>query len=233
MELIRRRLGRNGQLVDGPEPNLSDPYNAVHDIKRALVDGEQCHVRGKIHVYKVTGKVQFSFNSKIFFVEELRRQYPEEAALLKLTHVLKSLTFGDVAQHLHILFRFGATDHTKFDMMNLVNDNVYAHDLERKDYFYFLKLVPHIFIDEISDEEFKSYSYSLNHNSKASQNDIGLISMIFDFTPVNMKITKHRRDLPRFLVSLCAIVGGVFVIFGLLNRFLLTLKDSVSGNKIQ
>jgi hypothetical protein len=57
--------------------------------------------------------------------------------------------------------------------------------------------------------------------------------MIFDFAPVNMKITKHRRDLPRFLVSLCAITGGVFVIFGLLNRCLLSLKDSLSGNKIQ
>lgn len=78
-----------------------------------------------------------------------------------------------------------------------------------------------------------SYSYSLNHNSKASMNDLGMISMIYDFTPVNMKITKHKRDLAKFLVNLCAIVGGVFVIFGLLNRFFLTLSESVTGNKIR
>ena len=53
--------------------------------------------------------------------------------------------------------------------------------------------------------------------------------MVYDFTPVNMKITKFNRDLPRFLVTLCAIVGGVFVIFGLLNRFLLTLRETVTG----
>ena len=106
-------------------------------------------------------------------VELLRQQYPEQASLLKLTHILKSLTYGDVAQHLHILFRFGATEHTKFDMVNLMDDNIYALDLERKDYFYFMELVPHIFIDEISDAEFRSYSYSLNHNSKLSMNDIG------------------------------------------------------------
>jgi len=91
------------------------------------------------------------------------------------------------------------------------------------DYFYFLKLVPHVFVDEIYNQEFRSYSYSLNHNSKSSQNGLGLINMIYDFTPVNMKITKQQRDLPKFLVSLCAIVGGVFVIFGLVNRFLLSV----------
>jgi len=28
---------------------------------------------------------------------------------------------------------------------------------------------------------------------------------------------------------LCAIIGGVFVIFGLLNRFLLSIKETLSG----
>ena len=96
-----------------------------------------------------------------------------------------------------------------------------------------MKLVPHIFVDEINEAEFRSYSYSLNHNSKVSQNGLGMISMIYDFTPVNMKITKKQRDLPRFLVSLCAIVGGVFVIFGLLNRLLLSTVETVTGAKIR
>jgi hypothetical protein len=45
--------------------------------------------------------------------------------------------------------RFNAHDHTNFDMMRMVDDHIYAKDQERKDYFYFLKLVPHIFVDEI------------------------------------------------------------------------------------
>ena len=172
---------------------------------------------------RVTGKILFSFQSKVYYIEELRRRYPVEADKLKLTHTLKSLTFGEVSQHIHILLRFGNSDHTNFDMMTMVDDSIYANDEKRMDYFYFLKLVPHIFVDEINQSEFKSYSYSLNHNAKQSYNDLGLINMIYDFTPVNMKITKHDRDLPRFLVNLCAIVGGVFVIFGLINRFLLSV----------
>ena len=77
-------------------------------------------------------------------------------------------------------------------MMDLVDDSIYFADNEKRDYFYFLKLVPHIFLDEIHTEEYRSYSYSLNHNSKVAMNGdgSGLISMIYDFAPVNMKITK-------------------------------------------
>ena len=51
--------------------------------------------------------------------------------------------------------------------MNLVDDSLYYLDTtQTKDYFYFLKLVPHIFVDEYDQENYHSYSYSLNHNSK-------------------------------------------------------------------
>jgi len=62
--------------------------------------------------------------------------------------------------------------------------------------------------------------------------------MIYDFAPVNMRITKQERDLSRFLINviygfllnqLCAIIGGIFVIFGLINRFLLSLKETFIG----
>ena len=51
-------------------------------------------------------------------------------------------------------------------MMELVDDNLYKLDEAPKDYFYFMKLVPHIFVDEIKADQYVSYSYSLNHNSK-------------------------------------------------------------------
>lgn len=181
----------------------------------------------------MTGKILFSFNSKAFLVQELHRRFPDDAPKLKLTHYISSLTFGEISQHIYILLRFGATDHTNFDMMHMVDDHTYSKDKDRLDYFYFMKLVPHVFVDQIQGSEFNSYSYSLNHNSKQSQNGLGLISMIYDFTPVNMKITKERRDLPHFIVSLCAIVGGVFVIFGLVNRFLLSVQEQVTAAKIR
>jgi hypothetical protein len=79
---------------------------------------------------------------------------------------VNSLTFGDVSQQLAVRKRFGNTEHTAFDMMEFIDDSLYADDADSKDYFYFYKLVPHVFIDEVHLEQYSSYSYSLNHNSK-------------------------------------------------------------------
>lgn len=54
-------------------------------------------------------------------------------------------------------------------MMELLDDDLNARDIAKKDYYYFLKLVPHVFIDKIKNDKFSSYSYSLNHNSKVNK----------------------------------------------------------------
>jgi len=44
-----------------------------------------------------------------------------------------------------------------------------------------------------------------------------------------MQISKTQNSLSNFLISLCGIVGGTFVIFGIINSAVLTLKKSVTG----
>ena len=112
--------------------------------------------------------------------------------------------------------------------MTLVNDELYnAVDDGVKDYYYFIKLIPTVFVDETLGE-FTAYSYSLNHNDKPSNiPNLPMIVVIYDFAPINMKIVKERKDFGKFLVQLCAIIGGVFVVFGLVNRLFLRLKNSV------
>lgn len=121
-----------------------------------------------IEILQVTGQLQFSLKNQAGIIEEIRRRHPQAAVSLKLNHVVKSLTFGEHIAQQMIKKRFGNTEHTQFDMMDLVDDSLYQQDESMKDYFYFMKLVPHIFVDEIRAEQYASYSYSLNHNSKVS-----------------------------------------------------------------
>jgi hypothetical protein len=55
------------------------------------------------------------------------------------------------------------------------------------------------------------------------------MQMQIEFSPLTMKITKQTNSLSKFLISLCAIVGGTFVVFGMVNGALLTFKKSVTG----
>jgi len=44
-----------------------------------------------------------------------------------------------------------------------------------------------------------------------------------------MKITKTNNSLSKFLINLCGIVGGVFVIFGMLNSAVQEGKKTIFG----
>jgi len=50
-----------------------------------------------------------------------------------------------------------------------------------------------------------------------------------EFSPLTMKITKTNNSLSRFLISMCGIIGGVFVIFGMMNSAIQEGKKSVLG----
>lgn len=64
------------------------------------------------------------------------------------------------------------------------------------DYYYFMKLVPHVFVDVIEQEEKSSYSYSLKHNKKETPNqDFPSVEIILDYAPIKMIISKEKRPL--------------------------------------
>lgn len=71
--------------------------------------------------------------------------------------------------------------------------------------------------------DYRSYSYALTINKKPAelQPELNMVMMIFEFSPVSMSITKSNALVSRFIIGICAIVGGVFVVFGLINSSLL------------
>jgi len=48
-------------------------------------------------------------------------------------------------------------------------------------------------------------------------NNMPTLSFKIEYAPVKMLITKNKREVGRFMINMSAIVGGVFVIFGLVN----------------
>jgi len=93
-------------------------------------------------------------------------------------------------------------------------------------YFYFVKAVPHIFkdtTDENSPKSWESWSYSLTSNKIATDDNPG-VEMRISFLPISVVLHRSNNSFAKFLIHLCAIVGGVFVIFGIINGFLLAIQ---------
>ena len=109
-----------------------------------------------------------------------------------------------------------------------------SEDKDHYNHFKYISVVPHIFVDSSEpghEVDFRSYSYALTTNKKPADGKqaLTMVYMIFDFSPVSMMFTKSRIPLTRFLINVCAIVGGVFVVFGLINTILLSMQKTVKG----
>jgi hypothetical protein len=70
----------------------------------------------------------------------------------------------------------------------------------------------------------------MTQNKKLTENHgVQIIQIQVEFSPLTMKITKTNNSLSKFLINLCGIVGGVFVIYGMINSAMLEAKKTVFG----
>ena len=157
------------------------------------------------------------------------------------------MTFGSETNHEEITNIFGEVDkgqHTMFNMFHPDSKVKWTHKMvpeeTNQDYFYFAKIVPHLFEDIKGASGMQTrgqkttYSYSLKHNKKATNPPspgLGTIVIKLDYAPIMMIITKiHSRPLGQFCINMCSIIGGIFIIFGLLNGIFLKTYSKIKGN---
>jgi hypothetical protein len=91
----------------------------------------------------------------------------------------------------------------------------HAHDVE-----YYLKIVGSKLEHPIWGEK-SFYEYVAHVNIVPKEKNVILIEFKYEFDPVSMKYTNNRRSLTGFVVSLLAIIGGIFATS--------TLADKIFG----
>lgn len=73
-----------------------------------------------------------------------------------------------------------------------------------------------------------SYNYSFTSTKIEALSEFEAeVQLMFRPSPVTMVIIKDPQPIGKLLIRLCAIVGGVFVIFGIVNRVTEKLKKAV------
>jgi hypothetical protein len=216
--------------VDGANWDMAADVKYKH-IKEQLRNDMGCRVQGAYKMYQVPSKMLFATDRDMWLLKQLQTEEEELFNKFNLEHYFEYLTFGDAKVGQNIIDHFADyPEHTKLDMVHDQSEENFQEilastDTEHFNYFKYISVVPHIFVDTSEsghEVDFRSYSYALTMNRKKSDNaSLSMVYMIFDYSPVSMMFTKQRMPLPRFLINICAIVGGVFVVFGIINSGLL------------
>jgi hypothetical protein len=68
--------------------------------------------------------------------------------------------------------------------------------------------------------ELDTFKYTVNSHDYKDENNIPAAKFSYDMSPMTVVVQEHRIPFYHFLTSLCAIIGGVFTVIGLVDSVL-------------
>jgi len=178
--------------------------------KMRLQRNEGCQVYGYILVKKVAGNFHIapgkSFQQHHMHVHDLK---PYGADSFNLSHRIDRLSFGnDFPGIINPLDGVSKSSDDKFASM----------------YQYFLKVVPTTY-EKLDGAFINTNQFSVTENYKPIQSAKGGhglpgVFFMYDLSPIKIQYTERQKSFGHFLTGVCAIVGGVFTVAGIIDSFL-------------
>jgi len=171
---------------------------------------EGCNLFGHLEVNKVAGNFHVApgkafQSSQGQLVHEFK---PFDTHKYNISHVIHSLSFG-----VHYPSRVNPLDGATAVLRN--GSGVFQ---------YFAKVVPTTYV-YADGKTIESCQYSVTDQFKSAHDPskgfvLPGVFIIYDISPIMVKFTEKRPSFTYFLTSLCAIVGGVFTVAGIVDSVL-------------
>lgn len=165
-------------------------------------EGEGCNMHGFLEVKKVAGSFHFSpekefnpFNMHLYDIFSLKKGY-------NISHKINKLSFGKEFP----------------GVVNPLDGALWMQGTSSGLYEYFIKVVPTIYTD-ISGHKTHTNQFSVTEHFKGGNlypKPHGVL-FVYDFSPIKVIFTEEHRSLLHFLTHVCAIIGGVFTVAGIID----------------
>uniref|UniRef100_A0A0V0IBZ1 Putative endoplasmic reticulum-Golgi intermediate compartment protein 3-like n=1 Tax=Solanum chacoense TaxID=4108 RepID=A0A0V0IBZ1_SOLCH len=171
-------------------------------------EGEGCNIHGSLEVNKVAGNFHFapgkSFQQSNVHVHDLLTFQKDS---YNISHKINRLTYGEYFP----------------GVVNPLDGVTWTQETPHGMYQYFIKVVPTVYTD-VSGHTIQSNQFSVTEHFKGA--DFGRFQSIpgvfffYDLSPIKVTFTEQHVSFLHFLTNVCAIVGGVFTVSGILDSFI-------------
>jgi hypothetical protein len=170
-------------------------------------DGEGCNIYGFLEVNKVAGNFHFapgkSFQQANVHVHDLLAFQKDS---FNISHKINRLTFGDYFP----------------GVVNPLDRAQWIQESPSGMYQYFLKVVPTLYTDS-SGHVIQSNQFSVTEHYKTAElgqlQSLPGVFFFYELSPIKVTFKEERISFLHFLTNVCAIVGGVFTVSGILDSF--------------
>ncbi|KAG5544302.1 hypothetical protein RHGRI_016898 [Rhododendron griersonianum] len=225
-EEVREAYRNKGWAVSNPD--LIDQCKREGFLQRIKdEDGEGCNIYGFLEVNKVAGNFHFapgkSFDhagvhmhdllafQKDKYISAYKTNKTENNMLVSLylmiSHKINRLAFGEYFP----------------GVMNPLDGVQWTQETPSGMYQYFVKVVPTVYTD-VSGHIIQSNQFSVTEHFRSGQvgqlQSLPGVFFFYDLSPIKVTFTEEHISFLHFLTSVCAIVGGVFTVSGILDSFI-------------
>jgi len=208
-------------------------YTSGHYFEAAADGAEGCEVSGTLKLQRVPGTLRLNAHA---------HHVSLEPGWINLTHTINTLVFAKQLNRSHV-------QHTvaRFVTSPVINDTLLRavaplkearnmHPLHGKhfearyrhsDIAHYLKVIPSSF-SFVSGEEGELYLYTANNRFNVRSGATPSLSIGIDISPMRMFYREYHEGWTTFLTSTCAVIGGVFTVFGMVVAMLDTSSEAFS-----
>ena len=166
-------------------------------------DGEGCVVRGVVLVNRVPGNFHISAHSK---------SHSFQPGKLNMSHRVESMTFGKVLSPAQL--RLLPSDvEAGYNGLARTTHLAVGGNMTLEHY---LKVV-HTSYTLSTDRAVETYQYTVNNNHYQDGASLPAAVFSYDISPMQVVVSEERESFAAFLTQLCAIIGGVFTVTGIVD----------------
>jgi hypothetical protein len=225
--LLKRRLDKEGKLL-GTLIEKKNPLKAeeitmpiYEEVKKSVIDKEGCQLYGNFEVMKVPGNFHVSSEAYGHIIGQLIAEGIYE---FDVSHRINHMSFGDESYIKLIMTNFNTGILNPIDSTEKIQKTG-----ETKKYEYYLKVVPTTYVD-LKGEKYNVHQFTFNQNESDADVMIPTLYFRYDISPILVKIVQYRDEVFHFFVQICAIIGGVFTVTGILDTMLNRLFTRAKTN---
>ncbi|XP_006875766.1 PREDICTED: endoplasmic reticulum-Golgi intermediate compartment protein 3 isoform X1 [Chrysochloris asiatica] len=212
-EDVREAYRRRGWAFKNPD-TIEQCRREGFSQKMQEQKNEGCQVYGFLEVNKVAGNFHFapgkSFQQSHVHVHAVEIHDLQSFGLdnINMTHYIRHLSFGE-------------------DYPGIVNPldrtNVTAPQASMM-FQYFVKVVPTVYM-KVDGQVLRTNQFSVTRHEKVANGlmgDQGLpgVFVLYELSPMMVKLTEKHRSFTHFLTGVCAIIGGMFTVAGLIDSLI-------------
>lgn len=187
--------------------------NKTANLKRPAPSAGGCRIEGFVRVKKVPGNLIVSARSG---------SHSFDASKMNMSHVIYHFSFGKrilprVMSDVKKIIPYLGASHDRLSGQSYVTqDEASNANVTIEHYIQVVKTEVRSSNEHTLVEE---YEYTA-HSSLVQSPNIPVAKFHFELSPMQVLITENPRSFSHFITNVCAIIGGVFTVAGILDSIL-------------